>query len=87
MSYYLSIYTSRIVLNSNIYLYNALSDQLMTLSKEVDELIGCYNTNLISIKDIHPSLFDTLIHGGFITNDDNDEVIHISFLCQLCNIC
>lgn len=77
MSYYLSIYTSRIVLNSNIYLYNALSDQLMTLSKEVDELIGCYNTNLISIKDIHPSLFDTLILGGFITNDDNDEWIKV----------
>lgn len=73
MSYYYSIYTSRIVVNSNIYLYNALSDQLMTLSKDVDELISCHNSDLVSIKDMHPGLYDALIQGGFITNDDNEE--------------
>lgn len=61
------------MVNSNIYLYNTFTDHAMALSAEVDELINRYKNDVNVIKNIHPTLFENLIRGGFFIEKNIEE--------------
>lgn len=73
MNYSQSLFTVRIVINSKIYLYNTFTDRLIAISVEVDKLITQYKANILSLKDIHPSLLNTLIQENFFVENKKDE--------------
>lgn len=69
-NYKISIYTSRIVLGTRIFLYNSLSDNILMLHPSIDELIQKNLFSIDNIKQIHPELFIELYHKGFIVRFD-----------------
>lgn len=73
MNYSQSLFTVRIVINSKIYLYNTFTDRLIAISVEVDKLITQYKANILALKDIHPSLLNTLIQENFFVENKKDE--------------
>lgn len=73
MFYKLSSYSTRVVVNSNIYLYNTFTDQVIALSTEIDELISKYKNNISKIKDLHPELFENLVQKGFFVEENLEE--------------
>lgn len=73
MKYRYSIYTARVVVNYQIYLYNAATDCLIGLSEEIDQLLQKYTENLGDIKSLHNELFLTLTEGKFIVDDESNE--------------
>ena len=73
MNYSQSIFAARVVINSDIYLYNTFTDQLIAISAEVDKLIAQYKTNILALKEIHPNLLNTLIQGRFFIESTQEE--------------
>ena len=79
MNYSQSLFTVRIVINSKIYLYNTFTDRLIAISVEVDKLITQYKANILALKDIHPSLLNTLIQENFFVENKKDEWKEVFF--------
>lgn len=66
MKYKISIYTKRLVINSQIFLYNTFTDKLLALSVDVDKIIDNNVEHLEDIANVHNHLFTELLCNKFI---------------------
>lgn len=73
MKYRYSIYTWRVVINFQAYLYNAATDCLLGLSDEIDELLLQHKEDLDAVEALHNELFLSLKEGRFIVTSETKE--------------
>lgn len=57
----------------NTLLYNYFTNKIIVLLPELYTIVKKYDSNADEIKNIHPELFSTLCHNGFIVDNQVDE--------------
>ena len=73
MSHRFSIYTSRVIVNLQVYLYNSFSDNLIALSEEIDNLVLSHWDDVDKLQSIHSDLYSTLLEDRFIVEKCTEE--------------
>lgn len=69
----LSRYSHLLELDGQQYLFNVSNRCVIALNDRLVQLIKSHQSNVDSIKEIHPDLYDSLVKCGVLVNEEIDE--------------
>ena len=69
----LSFYNIFIKKGNNYLLYNCFTEKILMITPEVHDLLDKFNTQIESLSNLHPTLFNELKHEKFIIDDNCNE--------------